>query len=133
MIYFRPLQHWWIWEILFLLLLDNHKMFYVSKEGLTLTTVNERFSDHHLNRVFIQKLMKRMKLTCPLRMEANFNFCPSNCNLCLFFVTVSRRSEIVIQAFHRLFWKRDKSIAKNIRILSLCTSWATQALQKSNI
>lgn len=47
--------------------------------------------------------IKGKVLTCSLRIAANFNFCFNNCNLCFLFVTESRRSEIVIQAFHRFF------------------------------
>lgn len=49
--------------------------------------------------------------TCPFKMEASFNFCLSNCSLCLFLVIVSRKSDIVIHAFHKVFCKKYNILA----------------------
>lgn len=64
------------------------------------------------NMIFSNILHKQIRkqdtqLTCPFRMKASFNFRFSNCSPCLFLVTVSRRSEIVINAFQRFFWQKS--------------------------
>lgn len=45
-----------------------------------------------------------LNLTCPLRIEVNFNFCLSKSNLIFLSVTECRSSEIDTHAFHRFFW-----------------------------